>query len=168
MKNSPETLLKRNQLKKFYKDTIDPTSFLHEIVKKCKDCKKKKPCKWQSSFTQTGIPEYRARCNDCHNDWCASLSKSPHRKKSRNAKKRENIKKKKQHGVARLGGKCKVCGYDKCLAALTFHHREPEHKEFSLGQLYEYSLEKFNKELDKCDLLCFNCHMELHSLEEND
>ncbi len=65
------------------------------------------------------------------------------------------------------GGKCMVCGYNKCNRALTFHHREPEHKKIQLDarSLSNRTLSKCLEELEKCDLLCFNCHMELHDSE---
>jgi hypothetical protein len=57
-----------------------------------------------------------------------------------------------------------VCGYSKCLAALDFHHRESEDKEFSVGQMFNRSWAAIEQELEKCTLLCRNCHAELHSL----
>jgi hypothetical protein len=60
------------------------------------------------------------------------------------------------------GGCCQCCGYNENLSALTFHHRYD--KSFHLTQTYlrRYKLERILLELDKCDLLCMNCHMELH------
>jgi hypothetical protein len=62
------------------------------------------------------------------------------------------------------GGKCEICGYSKCLAALTFHHRKPKIKSFEidLRSCANRSIEKLIDEVHKCSLLCFNCHMELH------
>lgn len=63
------------------------------------------------------------------------------------------------------GGKCKTCGYDKCTRALTFHHRDPETKLIELNTRYLMS-NPWNvilQEVDKCDLLCFNCHFELEA-----
>lgn len=60
------------------------------------------------------------------------------------------------------GGKCQKCGYDKCYAAFDFHHRNPNEKEFEWNQLRRQSKEIFFRELDKCDLLCANCHREAH------
>ena len=60
------------------------------------------------------------------------------------------------------GGKCIKCGYNKCVAALDFHHRDPKQKEFGLAGLRDFITEKVILELDKCDLLCSNCHRELH------
>jgi hypothetical protein len=65
--------------------------------------------------------------------------------------------------VARAGGKCTQCGYDACMRALHFHHRDPSEKEFGLSNTgLTYSLERITQEADKCDLLCSNCHALLH------
>lgn len=68
------------------------------------------------------------------------------------------------------GGKCQKCGYDKCDGALQFHHRNPEEKEFGLGGINlndtNFSIDKVYEEVDKCDLLCANCHAEAHYLTE--
>lgn len=69
----------------------------------------------------------------------------------------------KQEAINYLGGKCKRCGYDKCQAAFDFHHRDPSEKEFTLAHLKTTAFnDKIKKELDKCDLLCANCHREVH------
>lgn len=62
------------------------------------------------------------------------------------------------------GGKCSTCGYNKSYAALTFHHRDPTVKELKLDirGLSNRKWSKILEELDKCDLVCFNCHMEIH------
>lgn len=61
------------------------------------------------------------------------------------------------------GGKCIKCGYNKSYSALQFHHRNPEEKEFGLSMNgLCRSLEVMKKEVDKCDLLCANCHAEFH------
>jgi DNA-binding CsgD family transcriptional regulator len=60
------------------------------------------------------------------------------------------------------GGRCRLCGYDKCLGALHFHHLEPRTKSFGLamrGQTKAYA--KLLAEARKCILLCANCHAEV-------
>ena len=65
------------------------------------------------------------------------------------------------------GGKCEICGYDKNLSALEFHHVNPESKEFAVSvDGYKYSWERNQKELDKCILVCSNCHRELHNPQQ--
>lgn len=61
------------------------------------------------------------------------------------------------------GGKCKKCGYNKCIEALEFHHINPEEKEYGLCNTV-LSFERLKKEADKCVLLCSNCHREFHYL----
>lgn len=61
------------------------------------------------------------------------------------------------------GGGCQICGYDASIYALTFHHRNPKEKDFGLSARgLTRSWEKIQKELDKCILLCANCHAEVH------
>lgn len=68
----------------------------------------------------------------------------------------------KQKAVEYLGGKCSICGYNKCNRALDFHHINPDKKDNTISSLYNYSWDNIKKELDKCILLCANCHRELH------
>lgn len=62
-----------------------------------------------------------------------------------------------------LGGKCVMCGFDKYVSALEFHHRESNEKEYQISKQMCNNFEDVKKELDKCDLLCSNCHSEVHS-----
>lgn len=71
----------------------------------------------------------------------------------------------KKKAIEYKGGSCKICGYNKCLSAMVFHHRDPDQKDFSVSQLKSASWETMRLELDKCDLLCSNCHSELHEAE---
>ena len=69
----------------------------------------------------------------------------------------------KRKAVELLGGKCSLCGYDRCDRSLGFHHRDPKKKDFGLGQNMTRSWSAIKKELKKCVLLCANCHGEVHS-----
>ena len=61
------------------------------------------------------------------------------------------------------GGKCTTCGYNKSQRALSFHHVNPKEKDFDLSSRgLTRSWERIKKEIDKCVLLCANCHMVLH------
>lgn len=69
----------------------------------------------------------------------------------------------KEMAIAYRGGKCEKCGYNKCNGALEFHHLDPSKKDFAIGNKgYTRSWEKIREELDKCIMLCANCHRELH------
>lgn len=75
----------------------------------------------------------------------------------------ERQKKFKRTCVQYKGGKCIRCGYDKCISALDFHHRDPTQKDFAISHLKSHALtKKVFEELDKCDLVCSNCHREIH------
>lgn len=64
--------------------------------------------------------------------------------------------------VEYLGGKCSKCNYVGVSAVFDFHHRDPLQKEFSWGSRRTSNWDNLKKELDKCDLLCSNCHREEH------
>ncbi len=75
----------------------------------------------------------------------------------------------KQFSFEYLGGVCKRCGSgDLPLCCYQFHHRNPKEKEINISELfYVKNHKKMKKELDKCDLLCANCHMIIHWHEED-
>jgi predicted HNH restriction endonuclease len=69
----------------------------------------------------------------------------------------------KEEAVKIAGEKCKVCGYNKCISALEFHHNQ-SNKEGNVSTLLKNgSRQKLLKEAEKCILLCANCHRELHN-----
>lgn len=77
------------------------------------------------------------------------------------AKRRKKIR---QMAIDYKGGICSKCGYSKCLEALEFHHLDDGVKDFGLSANgITRSWGKTKKELDKCILLCANCHRELHA-----
>ena len=81
----------------------------------------------------------------------------------------EKRKKYKNLLIEYKGGKCEICGYSKCNKALEFHHLNPKEKEFGISEnSFNRSLSELKKEVDKCLLLCANCHRELHDKEENE
>ena len=64
--------------------------------------------------------------------------------------------------VFEAGGRCEICGYDRHIGALQFHHRDPSQKRFGLSrQGVTRSLNAAREEAQKCILLCANCHAEV-------
>lgn len=112
----------------------------------CLTCNIVKP---QSEFYKKGI-KYMSRCISCY--------------LKNNTKVRQQVK---QQCVDYLGGKCSKCGYNKCLAALDFHHIDINQKDKNYTN-NRMSFEKLKPELDKCVLLCANCHREVHNLSTTD
>ena len=68
----------------------------------------------------------------------------------------------KQRAIAYKGGKCQVCGYNRTPRSLGFHHTNPAKKDFGIGANTTRSWNSVRKELDKCVLVCANCHGEIH------
>ena len=64
--------------------------------------------------------------------------------------------------VTYKGGKCQICGYNKCIQALEFHHLDPSKKDFSISGK-SYSFQRLKSEIDKCIMVCSNCHKEIHN-----
>jgi 5-methylcytosine-specific restriction endonuclease McrA len=73
-------------------------------------------------------------------------------------------KKIREMAIAYKGGQCAACGYKRCFEALEFHHLDPTQKDFTISDRgYSQSWEKIKAELDKCVMLCANCHREAHA-----
>lgn len=76
------------------------------------------------------------------------------------AKRRKKLK---EMAIAYKGGKCCLCGYNKCKSAMDFHHIDDNNKKFGLSvRGLTRSWDKTKTELDKCILVCANCHREIH------
>lgn len=115
-------------------------------VFKCSACGVLKP---QDQFYSKGgqrAHERFSHCKVCHQ-----------------ADQRERLRAFKKKCVEYKGGACIRCGYNRCLGALDFHHRDPAGKDFGIGQAQNRTFgSAVQAELDKCDLLCSNCHREAH------
>lgn len=69
----------------------------------------------------------------------------------------------KKEAVLYRGGKCNICGYSRCISALDFHHLDPSQKDFTVSVKKGTLDAEMKLELDKCVLLCSNCHREVHA-----
>ena len=82
--------------------------------------------------------------------------------KSFSEKAMESRRRRKRKLIAYKGGKCERCGYDKDYPGVyEFHHLNPDEKDFGIASK-SVGLEKLKLEVDKCQLLCRNCHAETH------
>lgn len=88
----------------------------------------------------------RYLCGKCHNQY--------------NLKKGQE---KRDRAIAYKGGKCELCGYSKYSGALDFHHIDPKLKDPKFPGMRSWSWDKIKNEIDKCALLCSNCHREVHA-----
>lgn len=84
-------------------------------------------------------------CSKCHNAYTLKVGQE-----------------KRLRAIKYLGGKCKICGYNKYSSGLAFHHRDPSTKDPDFSGLRGWAWEKIVQEIDKCDLLCVRCHNEVH------
>lgn len=84
-------------------------------------------------------------------------------RKKRNYLKVKSFRQKiKEKAVEYKGGKCEKCGYDNCIWALEFHHKISKEKDFNISNSKMLNWEKIKLELDKCAMVCSNCHREIH------
>ena len=66
--------------------------------------------------------------------------------------------------VAEAGGRCAMCGYDRCHAALAFHHLDPSAKRMVVSaQGIGVGIAQLREEARKCILVCHNCHSEIET-----
>jgi len=133
-----------------------------ELKTNYKSIRNKKP-------TEYGDTKYCPRCekNKTINEFYDKRNKvggSGYCKQCTNEESGERARKLKQQCVEYMGGSCVKCSYNKCNAALQFHHLDPSKKDFSISKLRTNSFnDKIKNELDKCILVCSNCHFEIHS-----
>lgn len=106
-----------------------------------------------SGKTSAGRQKYTSRCRPC---WYKFREKN-----HPSVKRALDIK----EYVLSIKTECKVCGYNKCKAALDFHHIDPNEKDDRILNLInrKKSLEVIQKEIDKCVVLCCRCHREVHA-----
>lgn len=102
------------------------------------------------------IPENRKKINKRLRNW----KKTEKGRATSNRLRKAWTLKEKKKAIQYKGGGCTVCGYNKCEAALDFHHTTPELK-IKIKDHLSFINQK--AELDKCVLLCCRCHRELHS-----
>jgi len=88
---------------------------------------------------------------DCYCKTCRSIFSS------------ENRRILKVKAIEYKGGKCEKCGLIDEPCVYDFHHLNPKEKEFSFGKR-NLSFDKIKNELDKCILLCANCHRKEHTI----
>ena len=68
----------------------------------------------------------------------------------------------KQEIISYKGGVCEICSYNKNIAALDLHHKDPTQKSFGIAEMRDKYLSEIKDEVDKCILTCVNCHREQH------
>jgi predicted HNH restriction endonuclease len=100
-------------------------------------------------------------CGLCQNKFKDYQAKNRNRCGSCNTKIRRF--RAKAAAIKLLGGACSACGWHGNQAALQFHHKSKNAKEFTIGNVANKNWETIKKEIKKCLLLCANCHAIEHS-----
>jgi len=118
--------------------------------------------------TGVSMKEVSKKFGLCYRATCRRLKRRNKLTKTEKNKKRScsvtNWRRRtKQKLVESKGGKCEICGYSKCMWAMVFHHTDPSVKEFSIKSQVK-SFKKLEEEMKKCQLLCANCHAEIHNI----
>lgn len=79
---------------------------------------------------------------------------------------KNRFRKNKKKAIKYKGSKCVMCNikagevHD---AVFDFHHLDPSQKELNIGKIMHHRWDKIREELDKCILLCSNCHRIIHA-----
>lgn len=106
---------------------------------------------------------HKAYCKECCNQkarehWQAH----PKYRGGKIMKNAKHVRSNKIRAVEYMGGECGICGEAYPACVFDFHHIEPDKKEIKLARLLKFSWAKVMTELDKCIMLCANCHRLVH------
>ncbi len=125
---------------------VHNTRKLHELDPGFRNCPK---CKLIQSIKNF----YNRRGKEGNSVYCKTCTFQDTTKRNQQIKK---------YCVDYKGGCCEICGYNKCISALEFHHKDPSLKDFTISKFKRKITQKIINELNKCELLCSNCHREKH------
>lgn len=116
-----------------------------DAAKVCSSCKVELPVSafYSNGYQPNGKKKYKSKCKQCQT--------------IQDENRKEDI-------VLKVVGSysCKICGYSRCAQALEFHHVDPKIKEHQIANLNTHKEDTIIKELEKCILVCANCHREIH------
>ncbi len=114
------------------------------LLRTCARCKERKPVE-DFYYKPSKAGNSHSYCKRCLNAYTTDRFRS-----------------RKKQGVEYLGGRCADCGGIFPYYVYDFHHRDPAQKDMQFNKLRRYSWETIKRELDKCVLLCANCHRIRH------
>lgn len=137
-----------------------------EIDGKIRNLKGRKYCLECSPFGAHNTRKLGANslhvCSVCHKMFGYSRVAGDRKTVCASCRTSEKRLEKKRRAVEYKGGACEKCGYSRSISALQFHHRDPATKTFSISNKMSVSWPRIKAEVEKCDLLCANCHAEHH------
>ena len=130
-------------------------------MKKCTKCKIEKNLD-EFAWRMKKLNKKASECKQCHKKIRKQYYINNKEKENNRVKQR---RKKIKHWFKeyKLGLKCNRCNQGNP-ACLVFHHKDKKEKEISVGVAvaYAWSISRIKKEIEKCEVLCANCHMIEH------
>jgi hypothetical protein len=131
-------------------------------MKKCTKCGLEKD---ESEFQKKRKNSLQPICKKCKNEYDkAWYINNTRRRENLNIRAKERvIRNKKFLREYKLSIGCKLCGYNKTYHALEFHHVDGNDKKYNVSLMRTLSIETVMKEIEKCIVVCANCHREIHS-----
>lgn len=116
-------------------------------MKTCPICKKEYPETVEYFYVRPKRSDLAGYCRFCANNLATK----------RITLQRQELKK---EAISLKGGKCSICGFNKSIWSLSFHHLDQNKKDYQISNIK--SLERLKSEINKCILVCTNCHQEIH------
>jgi len=137
-------------------------SYVTDTEAQCSDCKK---IKLHKEFHRCSTYKYRKGCAYYCKECACRRSRQNHAGRDHTGKKikaNNNNRENKLWAIEHMGGKCQDClgVFHPCV--YDFHHKDKETKNNNPSYFIKMSKERAMKELDKCVLLCSNCHRVRH------
>lgn len=135
---------------------MESESIINQLtVKACSHCKTEKPV-GEFHANKSKADGLSSLCRACQN----LASKKYYQKNVGKMRERNNLtNQKRRESLRRLkSNPCSDCGQTFPFYVMEFDHREPVQKEFNIADSIKKSRDSFNRELQKCDLVCSNCH----------
>ena len=133
-------------------------------LRRCSKCEIDKPL---SGFTRNKAKKcgYNSYCKECNKDYQKKHYEDNKLNYIDKKNNRKNVLKEHINSI-KLKNKCSRCSEDD-IACLDFHHIDDKDKDFNIGEAVKrgISIDKINNEIDKCLVLCSNCHRKLHYYE---
>ena len=112
-------------------------------MKICSSCNQSLPL--SDFYTKGKNGRVNSLCKSCFNSYCVN-----------------RWIKRKEYAIEYKGNKCSRCEQTYPYPVYEFHHRNPLEKDFDWNKLKKRTIESIEFELDKCDMLCANCHRIVH------
>lgn len=141
-----------------------------EVSRVCKTCGvNKEVTAYHKDFTYQGLLKRYLHCIDCYRVNKARMSKDKYDGDRQKRLDTEKLRRttNKQKAVDLLGGECSRCKLKFPLCVYDFHHLNPEEKDRNVNSLMVRTWARLEAEINKCVLLCSNCHRITHWGENN-